>query len=112
MTTVFKQIIDGDIPVEFVHEDEECVAFHDQNPQAPTHILVVPRKPIPMLVDATDEDQAMLGHLLLVANKIAVKEGLDSGYRVVINNGPDACQSVYHLHIHVMGGRGFSWPPG
>lgn len=112
MTTVFKKIIDGDIPVDFVYEDEDCVAFHDQNPQAPAHILIVPRKPIPMLIDCEAEDKHLLGHLLLTANKIAVAEGLDSGFRVVINNGPDACQSVYHLHLHLLGGRGFSWPPG
>ena len=110
--TVFKKIIDGDIPVDFVYEDELCVAFHDQNPQAPTHVLVVPRKEIPMLSDAEAGDQSLLGHLLLVANQIAAEIGLETGYRVVVNNGPDACQSVYHLHVHLMGGRGFSWPPG
>ena len=110
--TIFKQIIDGEIPVDFIHEDEQCVAFYDQNPQAPTHVLVVPRKEIPMLVDAVEGDQGVLGHLLLVANQIARDLGLETGYRVVINNGPDACQSVYHLHVHLLGGRGFSWPPG
>ena len=110
--TVFKQILEGDIPVSFLHEDEHCVAFNDQNPQAPTHILVIPRKEIPMLADAEDMDAELLGHLLLVANKLAKQLALDTGYRVVVNNGPDACQSVYHLHIHLLGGRGFSWPPG
>ncbi|MEC7030622.1 MAG: histidine triad nucleotide-binding protein [Pseudomonadota bacterium] len=111
--TVFKKIIDGEIPVDFLHEDDVCVAFNDQNPQAPTHVLVVPRKEIPMLIDAMgDDDKLILGHLLMVANQIARDKGLDTGYRVVINNGPDACQSVYHLHVHLMGGRGFSWPPG
>jgi histidine triad (HIT) family protein len=110
--TVFKKIIDGEIPVDFVHEDDRCVAFHDQNPQAPTHILIVPRKEIPMLADVEEVDAELLGHLLLVASKIAKSQGFETGYRVVINNGPDACQSVYQLHIHVLGGRGFSWPPG
>ena len=110
--TVFKQIIDGEIPVDFLHEDEHCVAFNDQNPQAPTHVLIVPRKPIPMLMDSEPEDGALLGHLLLVANQVAKSLSLDTGYRIVINNGPDACQSVYHLHVHLLGGRGFSWPPG
>ncbi len=110
--TVFKKIIDGEIPVDFIYEDELCIAFNDQNAQAPTHVLIVPRKEISMLADATPEDKTLLGHLLLVANKIAADLGLDTGYRVVINNGPDACQSVYHLHVHVLGGRGFSWPPG
>lgn len=110
--TVFKKILDGEIPVDFVYEDEQCVAFNDQNPQAPTHVLIIPRKEIPMLQDATFEDADLLGHLLSVANQIANTLALDTGYRVVINNGPDACQSVYHLHVHLLGGRGFSWPPG
>ncbi|MCP8352077.1 histidine triad nucleotide-binding protein [Candidatus Synchoanobacter obligatus] len=110
--SVFQKIIDGEIPVEFLHEDESCVAFYDQNPQAPIHVLVVPRKPLKMLEDADLEDEALLGRLMLVANKVAKQLSLETGYRVVINNGPDACQSVYHLHVHLLGGRGFSWPPG
>ena len=110
--TVFKQILDGDIPVDFLYEDEHCVAFYDQNPQAPVHVLVIPRKEIPMLADALEEDKLLIGHILLIANKLAKDLRLETGYRVVINNGPDACQSVYHLHVHLLGGRGFSWPPG
>ena len=110
--TVFKQILDGDIPVDFIHEDEQCVAFKDQNPQAPVHILIIPRKEIPMLEDMQAEDETLVGHLMHVANRIAKQQGLETGYRIVVNNGPDACQSVYHLHVHLMGGRGFSWPPG
>ena len=107
--TVFKQILSGEIPVDFLYEDEQCVAFYDQNPQAPVHVLIIPRKEIPMLGDLDASDKAMVGHLMLVANQIAKQKGLKTGYQIVINSGPDACQSVY-LHIHLMGGRGFSWP--
>lgn len=110
--TIFAKIISGEISTDFVYEDDQCVAFKDQNPQAPTHILVVPREPIPTLGDAVETHGSLLGHLMLVATKIAKEQNLESGFRVVVNNGPDACQSVYHLHIHLMGGRGFSWPPG
>lgn len=110
--TIFKKIIDGEIPVDFVYEDETCIAIHDQNPQAPTHILIIPKKEIPMLEDMQEDDQSILGHLFLVAKNIAKEQGLETGYRVVINNGSDACQTVFHLHVHLMGGRGFAWPPG
>ncbi|CAH2056338.1 unnamed protein product, partial [Iphiclides podalirius] len=111
--TIFGKILRNEIPAKFVYEDEQCVAFHDVNPQAPTHILVIPRKAIPQLSKATDEDEQLLGHLLIAARKIAAKEGLDkTGFRLVINDGKDGAQSVYHLHIHILGGRQMRWPPG
>jgi len=110
--TIFSKILDGSIPTTFIHQDDKCVAFNDVAPQAPTHFLVIPRKPIVMLQDATEEDGEVLGHLLLVANKVAKEKGLGNGYRVVINNGVEGCQSVYHLHVHVLGGKQLSWPPG
>lgn len=110
--TIFQKIIDGEIPAEIVHEDDRCVAFSDNNPQAPVHFLVVPRTPIPSLDDATEEDAPLLGHLFVVAQQVAAKEGLSGGYRTVFNCGPDAGQSVDHLHLHVLGGRSLSWPPG
>jgi histidine triad (HIT) family protein len=110
--TLFQKIIDGEIPSDIVYEDEQCVAFRDVNPQAPTHILVVPRKPIPTLDDVTEEDAPLVGHLFVVAKQIAEEEGIDGGYRTVFNCGEDAQQSVFHLHLHLLGGRSFSWPPG
>ncbi|MGI9174277.1 MAG: histidine triad nucleotide-binding protein, partial [Rhodothermales bacterium] len=89
-----------------------CFAFRDINPQAPTHLLVVPRKPIPSLDDLAAEDEALVGHLLVIAQQIAAEEGLTGGYRTVFNCGPDAGQSVDHLHLHVLGGRPLDWPPG
>ncbi|CAL4164591.1 unnamed protein product, partial [Meganyctiphanes norvegica] len=96
----------------FISKSIECVAFTDVAPQAPTHFLVIPRKPIAMLSDAEDTDAALLGHLMNVARKVAKEQGLEKGYRLIVNNGQDGAQSVYHLHIHVMGGRQMSWPPG
>ncbi|XP_062511668.1 adenosine 5'-monophosphoramidase HINT1-like [Corticium candelabrum] len=110
--TIFGKIIRKEIPTEFIHEDDLCVAFKDISPQAPTHFLVLPKKPIPQLSKASDEDEQLLGHLLITARKVAADLGLDKGYRVVINEGQDGAQSVYHLHIHVMGGRQMGWPPG
>lgn len=110
--TLFQKIIEREIPSDIVHEDDRCVAFRDVNPQAPTHILIVPRKPIPTLNDVTEDDAPLVGHLFLVAQQIAEEEGLDSGYRTVFNCGKDAQQSVLHLHLHLLGGRSFSWPPG
>lgn len=110
--TIFGKIVRGEIPTKFIFEDDKCVAFHDINPQAPTHFLVLPRKPIPTLSDTQDEDEQLLGHLLVVARKVASEVGLSKGYRVVINNGVEGAQSVYHLHVHVMGGRQMQWPPG
>lgn len=110
--TIFGKIARGEIPTQFIHEDEQCVAFKDLGPQAPTHFLVIPKKPIAMLDDAEETDEKLLGHLLTVAKKVAKEQGLTNGYRLTINNGPDGGQSVYHLHVHVMGGRQMSWPPG
>ncbi|XP_068172573.1 adenosine 5'-monophosphoramidase HINT1-like [Antennarius striatus] len=111
--TVFGKIVRGEIPTKFIFEDLECVAFHDLNPQAPVHFLVVPKKPIVQLSQAEESDAALLGHLLLVAKKCAEMLGLSNdGYRVVINDGRNGGQSVYHLHIHVLGKRQMVWPPG
>jgi histidine triad (HIT) family protein len=110
--TLFQKIIDREIPSDIVYEDDQCVAFRDVNPQAPTHILVVPRKPIPTLDDLTEEDAPLVGHLFVVAKQIASDEGLEDGYRTVFNCGEQAQQSVFHLHLHLLGGRSFSWPPG
>lgn len=90
----------------------QCVAFHDMSPQAPVHFLVIPRKPIAQLSKAADDDEALLGHLLLVGRKVAKEQGLDRGFRVVINDGVDGAQSVYHLHLHFLGKRQLKWPPG
>lgn len=112
MPTIFKRIIDKEIPAQIVHEDELCLAFHDVAPQAPTHVLVIPKKELPNLAAASGEDQALLGHLLLTAKKVAEQLGLTNGYRTVINCGRDGGQSVDHLHVHVLGGRALHWPPG
>lgn len=112
MATIFQRIIDKAIPAQIVFEDDLCLAFHDVAPQAPTHVLVIPKKPLPNLAAAQADDQALLGHLLLVAKQIAEQLGLSSGYRTVINCGKDGGQSVDHLHIHVLGGRTMHWPPG
>ncbi|TCJ20775.1 histidine triad nucleotide-binding protein [Rubrobacter taiwanensis] len=110
--TLFQKIMDGELDGDIVYEDEQCVVLRDINPQAPTHVLVVPRKPIPSLNDLTEEDEALVGHLFVVAKKIAAAEGLDGGYRTVFNCGPDANQTVPHIHLHVLGGRRMGWPPG
>ncbi|MDE2148748.1 MAG: histidine triad nucleotide-binding protein [Gammaproteobacteria bacterium] len=110
--TLFQRIIDRELPASFVHEDEHCVVIKDINPGAPLHLLVVPRKPIARLIDTTAEDQALLGHLLLVANKVARDAGHGEAYRIAINNGAAAGQSVFHLHLHVLAGRPLKWPPG
>ena len=110
--TIFAKIIDHEIPADIVHEDEYCVAFRDINPQAPVHILVIPRKPIASLADAADEDQSLLGHLLLTVKRLAEQEGLADGYRTVLNTGPAGGQDVYHMHFHLLGKRKLTWPPG
>jgi histidine triad (HIT) family protein len=110
--TLFEKIIDREIPGSFVYEDEQCVVIKDINPGAPLHLLVIPRKPIPRLIDATAEDQAVLGHLMLVANKVAADAGFGEAFRVVMNNGSGAGQSVFHIHLHVLAGRPLKWPPG
>ena len=110
--TLFQKIIAGDLPGEFCYEDEQCVALNDINPQAPTHILVIPRKLIPRLAEAETEDKDLLGHLLLVAKQIAEDMQLATGFRIVINNGRHGGESVPHLHVHLLGGRPLNWPPG
>jgi histidine triad (HIT) family protein len=110
--TLFSKIIEREIPADIVYEDERCLAFRDINPQAPQHILVIPVKPLPRLSDATAEDESLLGHMLLTAGKIAAELGFSDAYRLVVNNGAGAGQSVFHLHIHILGGRSFTWPPG
>ena len=111
--TLFQKICDKEIPATIVHEDDRCVAFRDISPQAPIHILVVPRKAIVRVGLAEMEDEAVLGHLLLTAAKVARAEGIaESGYRLVINNGRDGGEAVPHLHVHLLGGRPMEWPPG
>ena len=105
-------VIGREIPANIVYEDDLCLAFTDVNPQAPTHILVIPKKPIPKLEEAQEDDQNLLGHLLVTVKKVAQQAGLNNGYRVVINNGNDGGQTVDHLHLHILGGRSLSWPPG
>jgi histidine triad (HIT) family protein len=113
MSTIFARIIRKEIPVDVVFEDDLCLAFHDINPVAPVHILVIPKKPIEKLSDVKPEDKDLLGHLMLTAAKIAASRNLDAGgYRLVINNGASAGQTVFHLHIHILGGRAMEWPPG
>lgn len=109
--TLFSKIINREIPADIIYEDDDALVFRDINAQAPVHFLVIPKKPIAKLSDAQAEDQALLGHLLLVANKVAAQEGL-TDFRLNVNNGAGASQTVFHLHIHVLGGRPFSWPPG
>lgn len=113
MKTIFQKIIDREIPAKIAHEDELCIAIHDVNPQAPVHVLVIPKQLIPRLDEATPADQGVLGHLLLTAGKLARQLGLaESGYRLVINNGRDGGESVPHLHVHLLGRRPLAWPPG
>jgi len=109
--TVFSKILRREIPAHIVYEDELVLAFRDINPQAPVHILVIPKQPIPQLSAATEADQALLGHWLLTARRIAAEQGLE-GYRIVINNGAEGGQTVFHLHLHILGGRAMGWPPG
>jgi histidine triad (HIT) family protein len=110
--TIFEKIIARQIPAKIIWEDDDAIAFHDVDPQAPVHVLIVPKKTVPRLADASDEDAALLGKLLLVARNVAKELELSSGYRVVINCGPDAGESVLHLHVHLLGKRALAWPPG
>ena len=110
--TLFQRIADGEIPAKLVHQDDRCVAFHDIAPQAPTHLLVVPREPVPRVAEATPGHADLLGHLLLVAAKVAAEQGLRDGYRLVVNNGRHGGETVPHLHVHLLGGRPLAWPPG
>lgn len=110
---IFLKIGRGEAPADLVYEDEHCVAFRDTNPQAPIHVLIVPREPMESLNDASQSDEAILGHLMRVTAKVANKLGIaEKGYRVVINTGNDGGQSVYQLHLHLLGGRPMTWPPG
>ncbi|OHB83514.1 MAG: histidine triad nucleotide-binding protein [Planctomycetes bacterium RBG_16_64_12] len=110
--TIFQKIIDREIPAEIVYEDDLCLAFNDIHAQAPTHVLVIPKKAIPAVDDVAEEDERLIGHLFVVIRKIAAQLGLSGGYRVVANCGPDAGQDVLHLHLHLLGGRRLGWPPG
>lgn len=110
--TIFKKIIDGDIPADIVYQDDVCLAFHDVSPQAPKHILLIPKKEIENIAAATAEDAEILGHMMTKVKQIAEQAGLENGYRVVANCGADGGQSVDHLHFHILGGRKLTWPPG
>lgn len=110
--TIFKKIIDREIPARIAYEDEHCLAFYDITPQAPTHLLLIPKKEIPSVNEITAEDSQLVGHLFVVAAQLASQLGLGSGYRLVVNCGPDAGQAVPHLHIHLLAGRTLAWPPG
>ncbi|MGJ8637949.1 MAG: histidine triad nucleotide-binding protein [Opitutaceae bacterium] len=112
MKTLFEKIIDRDIPAQIEYEDERCIVIHDIDPQAPVHFLVIPKQVIPRIAEAKAEDRETLGHLLLTAAAVAKKLNLEKGFRVVINNGEDGGETVPHMHVHVLGGRSLSWPPG
>lgn len=110
--TIFTKIINKEIPADVVYEDDLCLAFRDINPQAPVHILIIPKKALPQLNDAGAADEGLLGHLMLAAYKVAAKEGVADGFRLVLNNGAAAGQEIFHLHFHLLAGRSFTWPPG
>ncbi len=110
--TIFKRIIDKEIPAKILYEDDLCLAFADVNPQAPTHVLVIPKKEVQSAAELENDDESLAGHLLLVCRNLAKKLGLENGYRIVMNIGPDGGQSVDHLHLHLLGGRQLKWPPG
>ncbi len=112
MSTIFERIISREIPARIEYEDDRCIVIHDIDPQAPAHFLVIPKKVVKRVGDASIEDQPLLGHLLLTAAKIADSLNLEGGYRIVINNGMDGGETVPHMHVHVLGGRRMSWPPG
>ena len=110
--TIFQKIIDKELPADIVYEDDSCLAFKDINPVAPTHILVIPKKRIEKISDSNTEDKELLGHLFIVAGNIARDLGVEDAFRLVVNNGAGAQQTVFHLHIHLIAGREFNWPPG
>ncbi len=112
MSTIFKKIIDKKLPAQIHYEDDLCMAFNDIHPQAPVHILLIPKKEIPSHQDIKAEDKSLMGHLLWKAREIAEKQGLKKGWRLVVNNGEEGGQTVSHLHIHILGGRDMKWPPG
>ena len=109
---IFCKIAQGKVQSDIIREDDQAVAFRDTNSQAPTHILIIPKKHIPTLAEASEQEGDLLGHLLLMARQVAEDQNLAGGYRVVINNGVAAGQTVFHIHLHLMGGRAFEWPPG
>tara|TARA_B100002052_G_scaffold182195_1_gene165904 strand:+ start:605 stop:946 length:342 start_codon:yes stop_codon:yes gene_type:complete len=110
--TIFQKIIDKELPADIIYEDELALVFKDINPVAPTHLLIIPKKQIEKVSDAEDQDKELLGHLLLVAGKVARDLGIDEAFRLVVNNGAGAQQTVFHLHIHLIAEREFTWPPG
>ena len=110
--TIFEKIIERELPSKIIFEDDKCIVIEDIAPKAPTHLLIIPKKVIPKLSDANQEDQAILGHLMLVAGKISRQLELDDTFRLIVNNGAKAGQSVFHLHLHLMSGRVLNWPPG
>ena len=110
--TLFQKIIDKEIPADIIYEDDISLVFKDINPQAPTHLLIIPKKPIVKVADASEADNELLGHLMWVAGEVAREIGVEDAFRLVINNGAKAGQSVFHLHLHLLSGRSFSWPPG
>jgi histidine triad (HIT) family protein len=112
MRTLFEKIIAREIPAKIEHEDENCIVIHDIDPQAPVHCLIIPKQVIPRVGEATEAEQGILGHLLLTAASVARKLGLDEGFRIVINNGRHGGETVPHLHVHLLGGRSLTWPPG
>jgi histidine triad (HIT) family protein len=113
MSTIFSKIIAKEIPARIIHEDDLCLAFHDVHPQAPIHFLVIPKKEIPRIAAAEVSDEPLLGHLIYIAQLLAEQQGLDdTGFRLVINSGPNGGETVPHLHVHVLGGRPLGWPPG
>jgi histidine triad (HIT) family protein len=112
MATIFQKIINKEIPAEILYEDETCISIKDIQPQAPFHALIIPKKLIARIAEVDDSDSPVLGHLLLVAKKMAKEQNLDEGFRIVINNGPNGGESVPHLHVHLLGGRKLTWPPG
>lgn len=110
--TIFAKIIAREVPADIVYEDDVCLAFRDITPRAPTHILVIPKKPIPSLAELTEEDEAIVGRCVIAVAKVAAAQGLGNGYRMVVNCGSDGGQEVPHLHFHLLGGRKMTWPPG
>ncbi len=112
MPTLFERIIAREIPAKIEHEDERCIVIHDIQPQAPVHLLIIPKTVIPRVGEATPDQEAVLGHLLVTAGVVAEKLGLARGFRLVINHGPDACETVPHLHVHMLAKRQLNWPPG
>ena len=110
--TIFKKIIDKEVPATIIHEDEHCLVFEDINPQAPTHLLLIPKKEVRSIAELGDEDQMLVGHLLLTARDLAAELGLEHGFRLITNTGPEGGQEVEHLHFHLLAGRKLQWPPG